>query len=99
MSNYGWICTRCNKSNAPHVNSCDCSPVYGGAYPYPVQPYQPCLPYNPYPYPGQPYTLPYNPGLPTSPYTPGLPWYDYTITVSSMPATSAVCQTAMHNET
>jgi len=75
MSNYGWICTRCNKSNAPHVNSCDCSPAYAGAYPYPVQPYQPYNPIQPY--------QPYQPGLPT------WPWYS-TITVSGTPVATTI---------
>lgn len=75
MSNYGWICSRCSKSNAPHVNSCDCSPPYAGVYPYyPVQPYNPIQPYQPY-----------NPGLPT------WPWYGgSTITVSATPAATTI---------
>ncbi len=58
MNNYtGWICARCSKSNAPHVNSCDCVPTYGTTpyYPYvpfPYQPYQPIIPFpfSPYPF-------------------------------------------------
>jgi len=77
MNNYGWICVRCSKSNAPHVNSCDCSPVQQ-AIPY--YPYAPILPYNPYP--PNPYTIPYNP----------YPW-DYTITISPIPvATTTLSQ-------
>lgn len=34
-SKYGWICSRCEKSNAPHINSCDCQPQ---------QYYQPYIP-------------------------------------------------------
>lgn len=30
-SNYGWICPKCGKVNAPHRNFCDCSS--GGYYP------------------------------------------------------------------
>lgn len=47
--NQGWICSRCQKSNAPTEKSCDCAPQ--GCYPYvPYTSYIPCpvVPTTPY---------------------------------------------------
>lgn len=36
MNNYGWVCPKCQKVQAPHINSCSCSQVtfYFYGYPY-----------------------------------------------------------------
>lgn len=64
MNNIGWICARCSKSNAPHINSCDCSVATAPT----VVPYPIFIPYT-VPVPIPPTILPY----------PNFYW-DYTIT-------------------
>jgi hypothetical protein len=51
--NEGWICSRCGKSNAPWVKSCECVAQYQPYYPT-VTPSTPLLP------PYQPQWYPYN---------------------------------------
>lgn len=46
--NYGWICTRCQKSNSPQVKSCECTPfVYPGPTVPPFSPYKESQPGDP----------------------------------------------------
>ncbi len=46
---YGWICPRCQKVNAPHVDSCACSILIPNtAYPYPWYPVYPWWEWRPY---------------------------------------------------
>ena len=45
-TNYGWVCTKCGRSNAPHVNSCSCF----------NQPYMPVV--QPIPKPDNPWQNP-----------------------------------------
>lgn len=66
--NVGWVCPRCQKSNAPFVKECDCHkqcspgityfPIYPTMLPIPYFPYNPYLPVSPWPF--NPYN-PYNP--------------------------------------
>ncbi len=61
----GWICPRCGRVNAPHIDQCSCEPPVR-INPLPVFP-QPIYP-QPCPYP-QPYYPPYSPGWPWNPNT------------------------------
>jgi hypothetical protein len=45
-SNYGWICPRCSRVNAPWKETCDCSPAIWN---YEVFPSGPVYPPNPVP--------------------------------------------------
>ena len=59
-----WICPRCGRVNAPHIDQCSCTP------PVRINP----LPVFPTPYPCQPYCPPY------TPYSPNVwPWSPTTI--------------------
>jgi hypothetical protein len=62
-NNTGWICARCQKSNAPFIASCDCKPI------------EKTLPYQPYPFIPFPNPIPFP--APIIPFDPLIPWYPY----------------------
>jgi hypothetical protein len=99
-NNTGWICARCQKSNAPHVNSCDCLPTTQ-TLPYVPNPFFPIYPQPIYPNPIYPWDplVPYITTITTDCTIPieeyVVPNIDLTYTVSGSQILTMDCLT--HN--